>query len=42
MEERYEPAVAEAAAQRYWDEHVLALREQIALMDEEPLAWECV
>ena len=28
--------------QRYWDEHVLALREQIALMDEEPLAWECV
>lgn len=27
---------------RYWDEHVLALREQIALMDEEPLAWECV
>jgi Ser/Thr protein kinase RdoA (MazF antagonist) len=28
--------------QRYWDEHVLALREQIALMDEEPLVWECV
>lgn len=25
---------------RYWDEHVLALREQIALMDEEPLCWE--
>ncbi len=25
--------------QRYWDEHVLALREQVALMDEEPLAW---
>lgn len=25
---------------RYWDEHVLALREQIALMDEEPLRWE--
>lgn len=25
---------------RYWDEHVLALREQIALMDEEPLHWE--
>ena len=23
---------------RYWDEHVLALREQIALMEEEPLA----
>jgi Ser/Thr protein kinase RdoA (MazF antagonist) len=27
---------------RYWDEHVLALREQIALMDEEPLRWEPV
>jgi Ser/Thr protein kinase RdoA (MazF antagonist) len=25
---------------RYWDEHVLALKEQIALMDEEPLRWE--
>ena len=25
---------------RYWDEHVLSLREQIALMDEEPLHWE--
>ncbi len=25
---------------RYWDDHVLALREQIALMDEEPLQWE--
>ena len=25
---------------RYWDEHVLALREQIALMDEEPLRWD--
>ncbi len=25
---------------RYWDEHVLALREQLALMQEEPLAWE--
>ena len=24
---------------RYWDEHILALREQLALMDEEPLAW---
>ncbi len=23
----------------FWDEHVLALREQAALMDEEPLAW---
>jgi Ser/Thr protein kinase RdoA (MazF antagonist) len=25
---------------RYWDEHILALREQAALMEEEPLAWE--
>lgn len=25
---------------RYWDEHVLALREQLALMQEEPLRWE--
>lgn len=24
---------------RYWDEHVLALREQAALMEEEPLEW---
>ena len=24
---------------RYWDEHVLALREQAALMNEPPLAW---
>ena len=24
---------------RYWDDHVLALREQEALMQEEPLAW---
>jgi Ser/Thr protein kinase RdoA (MazF antagonist) len=24
---------------RYWDEHVLSLREQAALMDEEPLEW---
>ncbi|MDX1480212.1 MAG: serine/threonine protein kinase [Woeseiaceae bacterium] len=24
---------------RYWDEHVLALREQLALMQEPPLAW---
>ena len=29
-------------APRYWDEHVLALREQAALMEEEPLVWrEC-
>ncbi len=27
------------AARRYWDEHVLALREQIALLQEPPLAW---
>jgi Ser/Thr protein kinase RdoA (MazF antagonist) len=25
---------------RYWDEHVLALREQAALMDEPPIAWQ--
>ena len=25
---------------RYWDEHVLTLREQAALMEEEPLAWK--
>lgn len=25
---------------RYWDEHVLALREQLALMDEPPLEWK--
>ena len=24
---------------RYWDEHILSLREQAALMDEPPLAW---
>ena len=24
---------------RYWDEHVLSLREQEALVQEEPLAW---
>ena len=24
---------------RYWDEHILALREQAALMEESPLAW---
>lgn len=27
------------ASRRYWDEHVLALREQIALMQEPPLEW---
>ncbi len=28
------------AEQRYWDEHVLALREQISLMQEAPLEWQ--
>ena len=27
------------AGQRYWDEHILALREQTALMQEPPLEW---
>ncbi len=27
------------ASPRYWDEHVLALREQAALMEEAPVAW---
>ncbi|MDP6675830.1 MAG: serine/threonine protein kinase, partial [Gammaproteobacteria bacterium] len=26
-------------ASRYWDEHILTLREQVALMLEEPLEW---
>ncbi|MDH3748289.1 MAG: serine/threonine protein kinase [Gammaproteobacteria bacterium] len=26
-------------ARRYWDEHILALREQVALMQEAPLEW---
>ncbi len=26
-------------SQRYWDEHILTLREQVALMEEEPLSW---
>ena len=26
-------------SQRYWEDHVLALREQISLMQEEPLQW---
>lgn len=26
-------------SQRYWDDHVLALREQVALMQEPPLVW---
>ena len=25
---------------RYWDDHVLTLREQAALMDEPPLIWD--
>ena len=28
------------AGQRYWDEHILALREQVALMQESPLEWK--
>lgn len=27
------------AGQRYWDEHILSLREQIALMQQAPLEW---
>ena len=27
-------------SRRYWDDHVLALREQLALMSEPPLAWQ--
>ena len=27
------------AGQRYWDEHILALREQVSLMQEQPLQW---
>lgn len=26
--------------QRYWEEQILALKEQLALMDEEPLVWQ--
>lgn len=26
-------------SRRYWDEHILSLREQLALMQENPLAW---
>jgi Ser/Thr protein kinase RdoA (MazF antagonist) len=29
-------------SRRYWDEHVLALREQVALMQEPPLQWHGV
>ena len=25
---------------RYWEEHILALREQAALMEEPPLVWD--
>lgn len=25
---------------RYWDEHILSLREQVSLMEEPPLAWQ--
>ena len=27
------------ASQRYWEDHVLSLREQVALMQEPPLRW---
>jgi Ser/Thr protein kinase RdoA (MazF antagonist) len=27
-------------SRRYWDDHVLSLKEQVALMEEEPLRWE--
>ena len=26
-------------SRRYWDEHILSLREQLALMQESPLSW---
>ncbi|SVD09196.1 uncharacterized protein METZ01_LOCUS362050, partial [marine metagenome] len=26
-------------SRRYWDEHILSLREQVALMNEKPLSW---
>jgi Ser/Thr protein kinase RdoA (MazF antagonist) len=25
--------------QRYWEEHILSLREQVSLMEEPPLVW---
>ena len=28
------------AGQRYWDEHILSLREQVSLMQEPPLQWQ--
>lgn len=28
------------ASRRYWDEHVLSLREQVALLQEPPLVWQ--
>jgi Ser/Thr protein kinase RdoA (MazF antagonist) len=27
------------ASQRYWEEQILTLKEQLAIMDEEPLVW---
>jgi hypothetical protein len=27
------------AETRYWEEQILSLREQLAIMDEEPLQW---
>ncbi len=39
-----DPAFAKAfpffAEQRYWDEHILALREQRAMLDEPPVKWD--
>jgi Ser/Thr protein kinase RdoA (MazF antagonist) len=26
--------------QRYWEDHILSLREQAAMLDEPPLEWE--
>ena len=27
-------------SRRYWDEHILSIREQVALMNEAPLSWQ--
>lgn len=35
----FKPAFPWFDSRRYWDEHVLALREQVALMQEPPLEW---
>ena len=40
---RFDPAFKLAFpwfdSQRYWEDHVLALREQVAAMQEQPLEW---